>query len=157
MKTEELLDNKWMFFHVEAALKENRHVRIRLVGWSMYPFLLNKRDVLVLAACSPDDLEPMDVVLAKVGTEYILHRLIRQVGDRWVMQGDANVGTEELVSKNNVIGRLIQVKRDGKEMTDCRTGLWRWNSRCWVSLRFCRNKLLYIYRMRDRFMRKSGL
>ncbi len=157
MKTEEILNNEWMFTQVENALNARQDVRIRLVGWSMYPFLSPKTDILVLAPVQPEELRPMDIVLAKVGNNYILHRLIRQEGNNWLMQGDANIGIEEIVSPDDVIGKLVQVERNGNKVVDYNKPQWKWKGRCWVCLSFCRGTILHLFRVRDRIKKKLRL
>ena len=146
-----------MIAQVEKALNTRRDVRIRLVGWSMYPFLSPRTDILVLAPVQPEELLPMDIVLAKTGSGYILHRLIKQEGGRWLMQGDANVGITESASPQDIIGRLIKVERNGNKVIDCRKPLWRWKGRCWVNLCFCRRTLLHAFRVCNRLKKKLRL
>ena len=81
----------------------------------MKPFIHADTDVVVIEkAVHP--LRPSDIALYKKGkSEYVLHRIIKCEGDRYVLLGD-NCVTLEYVPKDAVIGVMKSLLRNGKEV-----------------------------------------
>lgn len=81
-------------------------------GTSMRPLFKTHRDMVILERpTSP--LKKYDVVLYRVGDNYILHRIIGEKGDFYVIRGD-NTFRREYVSKDKIIGVLVAFNRKGK-------------------------------------------
>ncbi|WP_321332913.1 S24/S26 family peptidase [uncultured Bacteroides sp.] len=151
----EEIDNNWLFRQVEIALNTKKRVKIRLMGESMYPFLNSRSDILVIAPFISETVRVGDVVLAKVNDQYVLHRLIEKKEQGWCkLQGDANMKKQELVHVGNIIGRLVQIERNGTQTIDCLSKKWQWYGRCWIKLRFCRTYLLKIILWKRRAIKK---
>lgn len=151
----EEIDNNWLFRQVEIALSTKKRVKIRLMGESMYPFLNSRSDILVIAPFISETLCVGDVVLAKVSDQYVLHRLIEKEKQGWCkLQGDANMKIQELVHVENIIGRLVQIERNGTETIDCLSKKWQWYGQCWIKLRFCRAYLLKATSWKSRSIKK---
>ena len=114
-------------------------------GYSMRPFLEDRRDKVVLAP--PHTPSIGDVVLARVGKEqYALHRVIRIENDTYTMQGDGNpTYMTETFTEDDIIGVAKAFIRKGKTVnTDSKT--WRCYSFAWRMLKPFRRIILGTYR-----------
>ncbi len=155
----EEIDNKWLFHRVESTLKNGEQVKIRLVGQSMYPFLNEQTDVLTIAPIS-GSLQVGDIVLADIGGDYVLHRLIG-IKDGWYeLQGDANLKRKESVHPEKVMGILVSLDRNGTQTIHCTNTKWRLKGWLWIRLRFARKELLKVFswrrRLKKRFSADNG-
>lgn len=85
---------------VRDALHEGHTCTINVRGWSMRPFLYNRRDNVVLTPVK--ELHIGDAVLAEnTPDHYILHRIIEIDGDNITLMGDGNIqGIEHCLRKD---------------------------------------------------------
>ena len=125
-------------------LNEGKEVRFTPSGVSMRPFIEGDKDSVILA---PVVRTPRrgDVLLAEVETlcgrrTYVLHRLVRIEGEKYILQGDGNLSGEEVCSKGDIIGRVIKIETP-KGHRKCLT-----RGRLWYWLKPVRKWLLKIYR-----------
>jgi hypothetical protein len=82
-------------------------------GLSMWP-ALRPGDVALFAA--PGAPRPGDVCLAVVDGRLVAHRLIAREGDRLLLRGDAMPAADPPVAPAAVVGRLVAVRRAGREL-----------------------------------------
>lgn len=146
----QVIDNSSVFREAAWALDGGEVVRIRLVGQSMYPFLRQDTDVLIIGPKSKKKIRVGDAVLACYNGSYILHRvvLICKSGE-YVLQGDANMKRWECVNYQNIAGVLISIERSHQIVTYC-NNLWRIRGLIWIKLRFVRKLLLKIFARMER-------
>jgi ribosomal protein S18 acetylase RimI-like enzyme len=115
---------------IRAALERGQRVRLTANGSSMTPFI---RDGDVV------ELEPLhaawtlgDIVLAESAAEhYVIHRIVRLVGDRVWLRGDAQAQREGPVPRQAVLGRAVTASRNGRVRALDR-GWRRLAGRVWV-------------------------
>jgi hypothetical protein len=91
--------------------------RLRAKGFSMSPFIRDG-DVITVAPLPGTSLQLGDVLASihpKTG-KLIVHRVVRKWGNSCLINGDAVPETDGLVSRVNVLGRVSNVERDGKEV-----------------------------------------
>lgn len=133
-----VISNEILFPEVDEMLREGREVEFRPKGSSMLPFIRGDVDSVVLVR--KDSVEAGDIVLARVGSRYILHRVIRVEGEKITMMGDGNVRGTESCTAADVLGTVVQIVRpSGKARTPGK-------GRFWKALRPVRRYLLAIYR-----------
>lgn len=145
-----LLDNDSFFTEAARMLSQGYNVTIKAKGDSMFPFIRDGRDDVVLG--KPDTMEVGDIVLAHIpGKGYVLHRIYRMGGNGLTLMGDGNLHGTERCRKGDVLGKATLVLRGGRAV-ECaslaerrRATLWRW-------LLPVRRYLLFICRLR----RKRG-
>jgi hypothetical protein len=144
-KREIQISNAELFPHIIALLEEGHTVNLKLRGFSMRPFLEDKRDTAVMkkaeeAVCG----EP---VLAEIAPgRYVLHRIIEIDGDNITLLGDGNL-TVEHCQKSDIKAQIVGFYRKGRTTMDTLQGRkWRTYSRVWMFLRPIRRYLLGIYR-----------
>ena len=81
----------------------------------MLPLIHSEHDVVVIEKAN-DSVKPMDVVMyPKRGTdhEYILHRVIEDGGDHYVILGDNCVGLEK-IPKEDILGVMRDLIKSGR-------------------------------------------
>ncbi len=110
----------------EEELKKSGRLVYTNKGVSMMPLLRQGRDLMVIEACRGEEVKRLDAVLftrqRKEKKDYVLHRVLRLEADGsfWII-GDNCINGEN-VKKEQILGRLTAVVRDGKkiEVTDKR-------------------------------------
>ena len=138
------IENDILIPELARLLGEEKEVRFTPSGVSMRPFIEGDKDSVVLA---PLGRLPKigDILLARVinpagRRTYVLHRLIRIEGGKYILQGDGNLMGEEQCGAEDIIGRVIRIespKGHRKLLT---------RGRIWHALFPVRKWLLKIYR-----------
>ena len=115
----------------EEELQKCGKLAFTNVGASMRPLLREGKDVMIIERAG--DYRRLDAVLFRrpgiTGRgAYVLHRIlkVRRDGSYWIV-GD-NETTGEYVDKENILGVLTGVQRDGRliRVTDLRYRLYVW-------------------------------
>ena len=127
------LPNDVMLGGVKELLAEGRQVVIMTKGVSMLPFIVGKRDSVVLE--KRPSVAPGDIALAEIAQgHYVLHR-VREVSESAVtLQGDGNYRGQEKCRLENIAGTVVAVQTPGKPDRDpyAAAEMRRW--RCWVGI-----------------------
>lgn len=126
-------------------LEEGHSVTLQLRGYSMRPFLEDKRDKALLVKAT--HFAVGDPVLAEVSPKhYVLHRIIRMDGDRVTLRGDGNLGIETC-RLADVKASVVGFYRKGRKRLDRTDGKkWKFYSWVWTRLFPLRRYLLAAYR-----------
>ena len=140
------IDNRTFIPQIIDLLNDGHSVTINLRGFSMRPFLEDRRDKALLVKAK--DVNVGDVVLTKVSTgQYVLHRIIRIDGNEITLRGDGNLNVEQC-EKKDVYGFAKGFFRNGHKEMDSTSGRkWRIYSFIWTRIFCIRRYLLYIYRI----------
>lgn len=123
-----------MMEEIRTLISEGRTVELTAKGYSMNPFIMHLRDIIVLGPWKDEEMQKGTVVLAKTDKgDYVIHRIIRREGDIMTLMGDGNVGLTEKTHIKDIIARMYCVKRKGRTYrTD---GLaWRLYSWFWMMI-----------------------
>lgn len=111
------LPNHLLFADVVALLSEGYTVTLRTKGSSMFPFIVGGRDSVALR--KRKHVCKGDIVLARIPEKtYVLHRVCRVEGDVFVLMGDGNVCVTETCRKEDILGTVLTITRNGRLM-DC--------------------------------------
>ena len=108
----------------EELLARDGYLVYRTRGVSMEPMLRQNRDLVVIRPPS-SRLKKYDVALYKRGDAYVLHRVIEDKGDHYLIRGD-NTYALENVPDSAVIGVLTGFQRKGKQIDVCSRGYQRY-------------------------------
>ena len=120
-------------------------------GESMMPLLREGRDVMIIKR--PEGrLQRYDVALYKQADKYILHRVLKVKEDGYVMCGDHCTQREYGITDSDVIGVLVGVIRDGKQISTKDFG-YRLYSHLWCDLFYIR---VFILKIKFFFARAKG-
>ncbi len=117
-----------MTLSLEELLARDGTLVYRTRGRSMEPMLRQNRDLVVVRVPS-SRLQKYDVALYRRGKNYVLHRVIRVLEDRYLIRGD-NTFALETVPDGDVIGVLTAFTRKGKQISACAPG-YRFYARFW--------------------------
>jgi len=133
-----VLSNDILLGSVSEMLEEGREVVMTPKGSSMHPFIRGDVDSVTLK--KKDKAGPGDIVLAKIGDRYIMHRIMSVEGEIVTLMGDGNVRGIERCRVGDICGTVISIIRpSGRRITPGKGRLWK-------ALRPIRRYLLAIYR-----------
>lgn len=134
-----LWDQESYFGLLSELLGEGRKVSMTPKGESMLPFIRGDRDSVTLERLSRPPVKG-DIVLARVGETYVMHRVHEVEGDSLTLMGDGNVLGKERCSAADVLGVVTEVRREGGRVVKPGKG------RLWRFLRPVRRYLLAFYK-----------
>jgi signal peptidase I len=107
---------------IEDALTSGAMVRFRAEGNSMYP-TIRDGDAITVAAVSTDDVVRGDILLCRHDARVLAHRVVsvtRCDGELFFeLRGDAKGSSDAPVGASAVVGRVIDVQRDGRLIQLC--------------------------------------
>ena len=98
----------------EDVLDKDGELIFTNVGYSMYPLIKQREDVLRIV--KTDKYQKGDVVLYKSHVDhYVLHRILKIKKDKIILAGDYNYFKDKPITKDKVLGLLTTItKKDGK-------------------------------------------
>jgi len=118
---------------IEEILDSDSDVKILITGGSMYPFLREDLDSVVLSK-NYAVLRRGDIVLIKrEDGKYVLHRIIKVRNGDIYMAGDAGQRIEGPISSEQVIAGVTSIYRRDKEIP-CSSLFWRFLSFAWIMM-----------------------
>ena len=124
---------------------EDVSVTFPVNGRSMLPFIVGGEDSVVLE--SPRSPRVGDVVLARVeGGRFVVHRIVRVVGDCVTLMGDGNLAGREHCRAEDIMARAAYVVRKNGKRRSFDTFGMRLASSLWYAVLPFRRWLLAIYR-----------
>lgn len=139
------LPNAEFLPRIVDLLQEGHSVTLSLRGFSMRPFLEDRRDrALLCKASSPKVGEP---VLAEVSPGvFVLHRIVGIEGQQVTLLGDGNLAPEHC-RLEDIRAQVVGFYRKGRTTLDPTDGRkWRTYSWVWTHLYPVRRYLLAAYR-----------
>ena len=93
-------------------------------GTSMRPFIEEGLHKVCLKACKQPRVGM--IVLARIGDNYVLHRIYRMKGKKIYLQGDGNLYGQEQCYAKDIIARVVMIKTyDGQVKRLTKASLWR--------------------------------
>lgn len=141
-----LIPNKILLPEVARLIGEGHTVTLTVRGNSMNPFLIDRRDSILLGPFAEADLQPGIAVLARESTgRIVFHCIIHRRGSVLTLQGDGNLCATEQADTADVMGIILSAIRKGKEYP-CNGRTWQWYSYWWMKLKPARRWLLAVYR-----------
>lgn len=143
MTQKKIVANDILVTEIARLVNEGSQVTFVPKGVSMLPFIRGERDSVMMT--TPQDLAPLDIVLAKVGTSYVLHRIIKIDGDRLTLMGDGNIAGVEHCRIEDVLAKATVIIKDGREI-DCTGNRHRRKAAIWKALLPIRRYILAVYR-----------
>ncbi len=117
-------------------------------GFSMYPMLRDRRDVIVVKK-KTERLKKYDVALYKKGDAYILHRVMEVLPDSYIIRGDNCDEKEYGIKEEQVFGVLEEFYRGDKKVS-----LNSWKYKAYVRLYCACTPIWWIARKGRRLLAK---
>ena len=127
------LPNDILLGEVRNLIREGRSVIIMTKGLSMLPFIVGKKDSVLLEGC--ETVKPGDIALAEIGEgKYVLHRVIAADGGTVTLRGDGNLRGTECCPLSGIVGVVKEIRHaDGSSTNpNSATQMRRW--RRWSGL-----------------------
>lgn len=129
-----LVDNDILLPEIGRLLSEGREVRFTPTGVSMRPWIEGGTDSVVLHRVDTH-IRAGQIVLCKVGSRFVLHRLWQVHPDGTLtLRGDGNLTGEEHCRREDVMGRVVAIY-DDRGRRKCLI-----ESTCWLQLPFILRK-----------------
>ena len=137
-----VVDNEVYLGMLKELIEEGRDVPLTVTGGSMTPFVIHKRDSVVLSPVR-GSLKRGDVVMyQREGGMYVLHRIVKVCRDgTYVLCGDAQTVKEPGVRRDQIFARVISIKRKGK-IKKPGSFFWFFFSKIWSRLIPFRRRIL---------------
>lgn len=137
--------NALLIPEILAIIGEGHTVTLPLKGYSMRPFLEDRRDKALLSAV--ETIAVGDVVLAEIAPKrYALHRIVKLDGNSVTLLGDGNLACEHC-QRSDIKAKALGFYRKGSTTIDSVSSRkWRTYSAVWTRLYPIRRYLLFVYR-----------
>lgn len=118
---------------MEELIAQNETVTIPVSGFSMNPFLADKRDAVMVK--KPErDLKKGDIVLYKRRNgQYILHRIWKVKPEGYYIVGDAQTEIEGPIHREQILGRVEKIRRKG-QWIDEKDLRWKLFEKVWIRI-----------------------
>lgn len=142
------IPNHILLPQVLGLVAAGEHVKLRVKGRSMIPFLYGGRDEVVLSPFREEDLHAGMIVMAYLPAEnrYVLHRIINRYAGQLTLMGDGNVKGVEYCNMDDVKAVVFNGVRNGKAV-NFHAPRWLVYARCWHVLMPVRRYLLRVFRL----------
>ena len=115
----ESINNQTLVDFAETILDENHLLRIRMHGFSMYPFL-KAGDVGIVDKCLANQLKIGDIVVFKSHQKLVAHRLvaIKQENNQtlYTAKGDKNKFLDPSFNADALFGKITSIERNEKSI-----------------------------------------
>lgn len=120
---------------IEKYLNQGEVLQIEPQGNSMYPFLIQGRDKVILKKTNMNDLKRGDVVLYRRDNSIlVLHRIWKRKEENFYMVGDNQTIVEGPIRKEQIRGTMTGFVHLGKTIS-ARNPVYVCFSRIWLSSR----------------------
>lgn len=112
-----LLSGPAMVEILRSVLNKGAQARFRAKGFSMSPFIKNE-DVLTLSPLQNTLPSVGDVIafVLRPMNKLCVHRVVGKKGGLYMTRGDNSNEADESVLRENVLGLVTRVEREGKEV-----------------------------------------
>ncbi len=119
---------------VKEVISDDRQVIIKVTGSSMYPFLRNKKDRVLIVPITGKNIRTGDIVLLHLGNgKFVLHRVIKKNNKGFYLAGDAQIISSGPHTYDQSVGIVSKVWR-GRLQINPRSLIWRLPARMWIGL-----------------------
>jgi len=102
---------------LRGMVERGRPLRTTVRGFSMSPFICDD-DVLTIVPMNsraPRVGEVVAFTLPDSG-RLAIHRIVARAGTGWLLRGDNCPETDGVVARENIIGRVVRVERQGRQV-----------------------------------------
>ena len=101
----------------EEVLEKDGELYFTNVGYSMYPLIKQREDILRIV--KTDIFKKGDIILYKSNVDhYVLHRVLKIKKDKIICAGDYNYFKDQPITKEQVLGLLIEIKKKDGTVID---------------------------------------
>ena len=140
------IENNLFFETIQEPLAKGEKVWITARGNSMYPLVRSDIDAVLLQPTDPNRAQVGQVLLAKVGERYIMHRVEKILGEQITLRGDGNPYQREQCRRASLIAEMVAVKRPNGRVYDKNSTLWKRVQAYWPANGHLRRLILALLR-----------
>jgi signal peptidase I len=101
-------------------LRSGSSVQIRAWGNSMLPSIW-PGDLLTIRSCQPSEIVVGDILCFVRSGRFVIHRIAEiqcvHAGRLWVTRGDCMVRTDEPVTDEQILGKVVTIQRNGRVLS----------------------------------------
>lgn len=102
----------------EEILDKDGELFFTNVGYSMYPLIRQREDILHIVK-SNNPYKKGDIVLYKSNIDhYVLHRILKVKKDKIILAGDYNYFKDKPIYNNQILGLLTDIKKKDGTLID---------------------------------------
>lgn len=135
--------DQWIPLFMER-IHSGQKLKLAPIGYSMYPFLISRRDYVILKSVSMP-LKRGDICLyRREDGVYILHTLYRVDGEAYYFLGDSQTVVEGPIALEQILAVADTIIRKEKEIA-CDNKRYRFLHELWMKLRILRPLLIRIW------------
>lgn len=129
---QETIDTREYMSVLKELVEQGETVSIQVAGWSMYPFLYDKRDTVIFHKPN-SSLKKGDIVFyVRDNGAYIMHRICKiHSNHTYDIVGDSQSEIEKNVREDQIFATITEVIRDGKHLTE-KNRSWKFYSKIWI-------------------------
>lgn len=113
----------FIFKELSTEILKNKHIlRFEARGGSMRPFIKD-RDIIKVKTIAPESLKPGDIVFfSSADDKLTAHRIIKIRKDKknslsFLTKGDACTDYDRAILPSKILGKIISIERNGKEIS----------------------------------------
>ena len=104
-------------YKFEDVLEKEGELFFTNVGYSMYPLIKQREDILHIVKC--ETYQKGDIVLFKSHVDhYVLHRILKIKNEQIITAGDYNYFKDQPINKSQLLGKLITIKKKNGKLID---------------------------------------
>ncbi|WP_226677949.1 S24/S26 family peptidase [Mesobacillus jeotgali] len=120
-----LFDQETILF-LKVAIEKDGFLELPAHGNSMFP-LIQRGDVCRFVPCRPDSLVKGDIILFHTNQgQLIAHRFIHAETGYYLFKGDTNLGYDRPATSEQIIGKLISIKKKSHDVSIDNTSVKLW-------------------------------
>lgn len=143
--------------NIETTLEHNV-IKIKPVGYSMYPVIVPGRDYVYIEKTEFDTLKRGDVILYKRKEPeaiYVLHRIYKVKPEGVYTVGDNQSVCEGPLTREQVLGKMIALDRKGRHINVTNV-IYKLLTGIWLDLRTVRRPIsLFVHNVKSRKCRHN--
>lgn len=129
------VDNDELIKFASETLQEGTSVTLRVKGNSMFPFLRNFVDCVVIEPVGLRKMKRGDIILFKYLGTYLLHRIIALdlKNDIIYVRGDnRRKKGYEIINHGDIVGIVSSVLKNNEKTVYCDSFRWKFTSSLWM-------------------------
>ncbi|WP_114744548.1 S24 family peptidase [Falsibacillus pallidus] len=99
---------------LQNVIKREGKITLPATGNSMFPYI-RRGDSCTFIPFEPDELKRGDIALFhQIDGRLVAHRFFYVHHDQYLFKGDSNQGFDHVVAKEQLIGKLVSIKRNNR-------------------------------------------
>lgn len=153
--TQRVVDNEAYISTLCELVEEGKDVVLNIAGSSMSPFLIHRRDAVMLRRISRAPVCGDIVLFQRLNGAYVVHRIVKIDDKGFYMIGDAQTETEGPIGYHQLRAVVNKVRRKGKWI-GCDQLMWRFFATIWLWFIPLRPLLIRCWSLTNKMICRNG-